>query len=154
MSAKIILADMKTTTNTGSRVEWTTENYGQETTDRGVVLFVAEDRATVLRGSSMIRVPVDELRVIGSAAPCIGRGVDALKFIERNFPEAHPVREIARCLAWQVTGGNTKIGNAALAILRDGTALQVWKLVAKISATVENASAWGDVRRAADKVAS
>lgn len=139
--------------NTGSKVEWTTEIYGQETTERGVVLFVAAGRATVLRGSSMVSVLVDELRVVGSAAPCVGRGVDALKFIERNFPETHPAREIARCLAWQVTGGNTKIGNAALAILRDGTALQVWKLIARVAMAVENASAWGDVRRAADKAA-
>lgn len=140
---------------TGNKVEWTEESYGTVEKRIGVVVYVVGDSAYVLIGTCARMMRASSLtKVRGTAAPFRGRGREALNSAIWAFPEGHKVRQVAECLLFQATGGNCKIGNAALAIVNDGTALKVWNLIAGILAKVDDASQWGDVRRAADEVAA
>ena len=140
---------------TGDKVTWLEEHCGEKTLMKGVALYASSNDFVMVRMSATSRlVYAPRLTTRGKGCPLRGKGIEALHDGMRVLPIGLPVRCVIDCLAWQVTGGNCKLGNLALAILRDGRAEQVWKLIAGVLASVENASEWGNVRRAADDVAA
>jgi hypothetical protein len=141
-------------TATGDKVSWLEERNGEERLMQGVALFPSGTHVMVRLGATSRLVDASRLTVRGKGCPLRGKGIDALTDAMRHLPIGLPVRSVVDCLHWQVTGGNCKLSNLALAILRDGRAAQVWKLIAGTLASVGTESEWGNVRRAADDFAA
>lgn len=141
--------------DTGSKVSFTVEAYGTVETLTGVVLYTVNDSAYVMTGNSSRMIKLSKLiEQNGTVAPIRGKGIDGLRFITRELPEGHPVRQVAECLLFQATGGNCKIGNSTLAIVNGGTPAKLWSLIRGILSRVENPSQWSSVRHAADEASS
>lgn len=141
---------MATQPQIGDVVAW--EIPGFEDKASGTVISASGNTVRVRRGMSVLTLPastVDATKRKGT--PIVGRGYEALRNAKTNLPERYS--SIADALMYQIDSGNPKIGNKALAIITMGDAEQIWRLMRRIADRVEVTSQWGDVRRAADRVA-